>query len=185
MNIVDRIKNILLTPQSEFPTLKAEATDVAGLYKEYLIYIAALPAIGTLLSFGQFFGFGYRFKLAIIGYLVTLVSFYISAYIIDALAASFNSTKNQVNALKLVGYASAPSMVGQFFTFIPGIGWLLSLAGTIYSIYLFYLGLPVFMDTPQEKTVIYMVAAFLISIVVYVVLAAILFPIFGLSMMWR
>ncbi|MFQ5627465.1 MAG: Yip1 family protein [bacterium] len=185
MNIIDRIKNILMTPRSEFPTLKAEATDIAGLYKQYLVYIAALPAIGTIISFGAYWGFGYRFKLAIISYIVTLASFYISAFIIDALAPSFNSTKNQVNALKLVGYASTPSMVGQFFNFLPGIGWLISLAGAIYSIYLFYLGLPVFMDTPQEKTVFYMVVAFIVSLVVYMVLGALLFPIFGVSMMWR
>ena len=184
MPIIDRIKNILMVPKSEFPTLKAEATDVAGLYKEYLLYIAALPAIGTLLSFGAFWGFGYRRKLAIIGYVVTLASFYISAFIIDALAQSFNSTKDLTNSLKLVGYASTPSMVGRLFTFLPGIGWLLSLAGSIYSIYLFYLGLPVFMDTPPDKTVIYMIVAFLVSIVVYAVLAALLFPLFGLSMMW-
>lgn len=185
MNIFDRIKNILMAPKSEFPTLKAESIDVVGLYKQYLIYIAALPAIGTIISFGTYFGFGYRFKMAIISYIVMLVSFYISAFIIDALAPSFNSTKNQTNALKLVGYASTPSMVGQFFAFLPGIGWLLSLIGAIYSIYLFYLGLPVFMDTPQEKTIFYMVVAFVVSFVVYLVLGAILFPIFGLSMMWR
>lgn len=185
MSIFDRIKNILMAPKSEFPTLKAEQVDVADYYKSYLLYIAALPAIGTLLSFGAVWSFGYRLRLAIISYLVTLASFYISAFIINELSQTFKSTKSLINALKLVGYAATASMVGQLLAFLPGIGWLLSLAGSVYSIYLFYLGLPVFMDTPQEKTIVYMVVAFLVSLVVYSVLAALLFPIFGVSMMWR
>ncbi|MCA9742752.1 MAG: YIP1 family protein [Deferribacteres bacterium] len=185
MPIIDRIKNILMAPKSEFPTVKAEAVDIAGYYKSYLIYIAALPAIGTLLSFGAYWGFSYRLRLAIISYLVTLASFYISAFIINELAQTFQSTKSLINALKLVGYAATASMVGQLLAFLPGIGWLLSLAGSVYSIYLFYLGIPIFMDTPQEKTILYMVVAFLVSIVVYSILAAVLFPFFGVSLMWR
>ena len=185
MEIVNRIKGILLAPKAEFPKLKEEAVDIAGLYTQYLLIIAALPAVGTLLSGGEFISFGTRLKLAVVGYVITLVSFYVSAFVIDALAPSFNSTKNLTNALKLVGYASTPSMVGRLLAFLPGIGWLLGLAGAIYSIYLFYLGLPVFMETPQEKTIVYMIVAFLVSIVVYTILSFILLPFFGLSMMWR
>jgi hypothetical protein len=182
MNVVNRVKNILLAPKSEFPALKTESIDVAGYYKQYLIYVAALPAIGTIIFVEG--SFGERFGMAIVGYIVALAGFYISALIIDVLATSFSSTKSQIAALKLVGYAWTPSMLGQFFFFFPGIGWLIGLAGTLYSIYLFYLGLPVFMDTPQEKTVVYMIVAFIVSIVVYLILGGILSSVFGVSYMW-
>lgn len=185
MNFLIRVKSILVEPTVEFPKLREETIDIVQLYKSYLVLIAALPALGTLLGGSQFLSFGLRFKYAIVGYLITLGSFYVSALIIDALAPRFDSTKNVTNALKLVGYASTPLMMGRFLAFLPGIGWILSLAGLLYSIYQFYLGLPVFMDTPREKTVSFMVVSFLVSLAVYAVLGFVLLPFFGLTMIWR
>ena len=185
MNIVDRIKNILTTPQTEFAAIKAEPADIQQIYRDFLVIVAALPAIGTIISFGHPLGFGTRFKMAIAGYLIMLVSFYISAQIINYLAPKFSSSKNLGNALKLVGYSSTPYLVAGLLTFIGALGGLLVLAGGIYSIYLFYLGLPIFMETPRDRVVMYMVVAFVVSLLVYVVLSWLLFPLFGVSMMMQ
>lgn len=179
--ILDRIKNILLSPKSEFAAVKTDGATIQQVYKDYAIFVAALPAIGTILSFGSFLGFGMRFKMAVVSYLIMLGSFYVSAHIVNYLAPNFGSTKDLTHALKLVVYASTPSMVAGLFAFLGGLSGLLSLAGLIYGIYLFYLGMPIFMDTPSEKVITYMVAAFLVSLIVYFLLSWILLPIFGLS----
>jgi hypothetical protein len=128
-------------------------------------------------------GFGYSLRLAVTGYLVALASVYVSALIVDNLATNFRSAKNMNNAFKLVAYAWTPSLVAGLLSFLPGLGWLIGLAGALYSIYLFYLGLPVLMQTPQDKVIPYMVATAVVSIVVYVILGAILGVVFGVGLM--
>ena len=59
------------------------------------------------------------------------------------------------------------------FNLLPIIGFLVVLAGGIYSIYLFYLGLPVLMKTPPDKVVAYMIVAAVVIFVIYIVIGAI------------
>ena len=39
--VIDRVKNILLTPKTEWPVIAAENTTVADLYKNYIVILAA------------------------------------------------------------------------------------------------------------------------------------------------
>ena len=182
MNVVDRVKNILLNPKSEWETIKGESASIQQIYTRYLVIVAALPAVGQLLGMARF-GFGNSLRLAVTSYLVSLASVYVSALIVDNLANSFNSAKDMNQSFKLVAYALTPSYVAAVLAFLPGLGLLIGLAGAAYSVYIFYLGLPVLMRTPQDKVVPYMLAAFIVSIVVYFFLYAILGFIFGVSLL--
>jgi hypothetical protein len=184
MNVVDRAKNILLTPKSEWETIKGESAGIQQIYTQYLVIVAAFPAVGQLLGMARL-GFGNSLRLTVTSYLVSLASVYVSALIVDNLANSFSSTKDMKQAFKLVAYALTPSYVAAVLAFLPGLGWLVGLAGAAYSVYLFYLGLPVLMRTPQDKVIPYMLAAFIVSIVVYFFLFAILGFIFGVSLLGR
>ncbi len=50
--------------------------------------------------------------------------------------------------------------------FVPWIGALVALAGGIYSIYLFYLGLPTLMKCPQDQAIGYTVVCIIVAIVI-------------------
>ena len=45
MNIIQRAKEILLSPKQTWPVIEAESTDVSTLYTQYLMILAAIPAI--------------------------------------------------------------------------------------------------------------------------------------------
>jgi hypothetical protein len=182
MNVFNRVKNILLTPKSEWNTVSAETTNVQQIYMQYLVIVAALPVVGSLLSLARL-GFGYSLRLALTRYLVSLASVYISALIVDRLAPSFKSTPNMQNAFKLVAYGWTPILVAGVLSFVPGLGGLIGLVGALYGLYLFYLGLPILMKTPQNDVIPYMIAAFVVGIVVYFVLFAVLGVVLGIS--WR
>ncbi len=49
-DIVSRVKAILMTPKTEWPIIAAEATTVADLYKNYVIILAAIPAIAIFIA---------------------------------------------------------------------------------------------------------------------------------------
>ncbi len=142
--------------------------------------LAALPAIGTLvgfaLSFGpyRYFGMNYFLVTAIAGYIIGLGILYLMGIIANALSPSFDGTKNDLSAMKLVVYSATPMWIAGFFNFIPGIGFLFSLVGFGYAAYLLYLGSQAVMKVPENKAVGYTAVTIIIWVVLSLVVTAII-----------
>jgi hypothetical protein len=187
MALVDRVKNILLSPRTEWPVIDAEPATVASLYTGYIMPLAAIPvicqAIGMSL-FGitiPFVGTHYRTPIvgaltsAAVMYVFSLVAVFIVALIVDALAPTFGGTKNQVQALKVVAYSYTASWVGGIFSLLPALGIIGVLFG-LYSLYLLFLGLPVLMKSPPDKavgyTVVVVICAIIVTWVIFFVIGA-------------
>ncbi|NCT69142.1 MAG: YIP1 family protein [Rhodanobacteraceae bacterium] len=187
--VIARAKAILLTPKTEWPVIAGEPATVSDLYKNYIMILAAIPAVfgfikGTLIGYGAFgihvrTPFGSGLAAAIVGYALSLALVYVMALIIDALAPSFGGQKNPLQALKVTAYAYTASWVAGIGQIIPGLGWLIAIAGAVYGIYLFYLGLPVLMKAPQEKAAGYTAVSIIIAIVLGWILALIVGGIVG------
>ena len=85
MGIVDRVKAIITSPKSEWPVIAAETQDVGSIYKNYLIYLAAIGPIALFISmsiFGMSFGgvtirtgFFSGLMQAVVTFVLTLVMF--------------------------------------------------------------------------------------------------------------
>jgi hypothetical protein len=173
MSIIDRIKNIILTPKTEWPVIDVENETPVSLLTKYVIPLLIIGAVAAFIGYG-FIGIdAFFFKIkgvkwgawfAIRQLLSGIVGFFVATYVIDALAPSFSSEKNLGKSAQLVAYASTPSWVAAIFMIIPALS-LLSLLG-LYGIYLFYIGLPVLKKTPEDKRVAYMIVAALVIIVV-------------------
>ncbi len=177
MNIIERVKNILLTPKTEWEVINGETATSQSLLIGYVLPLAVVAAIGSLLKgllFGGFIGMKYFIIMAAIAFIASILSFFITVIIIDMLAPSFGSEKNMGKSAQLVAYSGTPSYIGGLLSFIPVIGWLVSLAAWAYGIYLMYLGIGPLKKTPEDKKVVYMVVAFLIMIVLYFVIVAVL-----------
>lgn len=179
MNIVDRVKNILLTPAKEWEVIKGETWTTTDLFTKYAIILAAIPAVAGLLGyslFGLSYGFG-TIKLgigtsltwAILTYILSLVGVFIVGFIIDALAPSFGSTKDMVASLKVAVFASTPAWVAGILNIFPTIGILVAIA-SIYGLVLLYMGLERVKSVPKEKMAGYFVVVLIAAILVYVII---------------
>jgi hypothetical protein len=177
MNLIERVKNILITPKTEWEVVNGETASPQSLLMSYVLPLSVVAAVGSLLKgllFGGIVGMKFFIITAVIAFIASVLSYYLSAIIIDMLAPSFASEKNMGKSAQLVAYSGTPSYVGALLSFIPVIGWLVSLAAWAYGIYLMYLGIGPLKKTPEDKKVVYMVVAFLIMIVLYFILVAIL-----------
>lgn len=184
-NLIERAKNILLEPSREWPVIAAESETVAGLYTRYILILAAIPVIagfikmsliGTSIPFtGATFrvGIGAGLATMVVQYGLSLVAAFLLSLIIDALAPSFGGQKDPVQALKTVAYAYTASWVAGVAVILPWVGWLIGLAGGIYSIYLMYLGLPATMHAPADKAAGYTAVTVLCAIVMGIVIGVI------------
>ncbi|MFZ3138876.1 MAG: Yip1 family protein [Thermodesulfovibrionales bacterium] len=179
MNIVDRIKGILLKPKQEWQTISGETTTIPELYKAYIIILAAIGPVASIIGMsivGISLPFVGSFRIpittsiasAVVHYILTLVGVYILALIIDALAPTFSGGKNINQAFKVATYSYTPGWLAGIFTIIPALS-ILSILG-LYGLYLLYLGLPVLMKSPQEKSLGYTVAVIVAAIIIFVVI---------------
>ena len=182
MDIVARVKAILMTPQTEWPVIAAEPSSVESIYREYVIYLAAIPVIagfiGTSLigisipiigtvRVGLFSGLiG-----GVVTYALQLAAVYVMALIIDYLAPQFGGQKNPLNAFKLAAFSMTALWLAGIFAIIPMLV-VLGIVG-LYSLYLFYVGLPVLMKSPQDKSLMYTGAVLVAGIVIGLVVGLI------------
>jgi Yip1 domain len=189
MGLIERTKNICLTPKTEWPVIEPEATDAKTLYTSYIMVLAAIPAVASLLSMsviGSFFGrigLGFAATAAIVGYVMSLVMVFVIAFIADVLAPSFDGQKNMSQALKLTAYSMTAAWLAGIFNIIPVLGWLFSLLGSLYSLYLFYLGSSVMMKVPEQKSLGYTVVIVIVAIVAGFIISGINGMVIGMGRM--
>ncbi len=177
MNLIERAKNILLTPKTEWDVINGETATTQSLLMGYVLPLSIVAAAGSLLKgllFAGGVGLKYFIVTAVIGFIASVVAFFITVIIVDMLAPSFGSEKNMGKSAQLVAYSGTASYIGGLLAFIPIIGWLISLAAWAYGVYLMYLGIGPLKKTPEDKKVVYMLVAFIIMVVLYFMLVAIL-----------
>ena len=183
MDLVARVKGILLDPKAEWPKIEGEPGDFGSLFSNYVMYVAAIPPvcafIGTsLLGFGPIhIGILGGLIYAVVTYVLTLVGVFVMAYIIDVLAGMFGAQRNFDNAMRVSAYAPTAAWVVGIFNLIPFLG-ILGILG-LYSLYLLHTGIAALMRPPADKAVLYTVAAVVCVIVLWVVIVSLPVMIFG------
>ncbi len=192
MAMVDRIKNILITPKAEWEVIAGETTANMDLVKSYVLPLAAIPAVagfvgGSLIGHSvPFLGGTYRVPMmagigmAIFGFVMAIVGVYILSFIVNALAPTFAAEKSDTQAFKVVVYSSTAGWLGGIFQMIPGLG-LLGVLASLYGVFLLYLGLPRLMKCPEDKAIGYTAVVVIVAIVVFVVFGAIAAVIGGIG----
>ena len=171
MNVVERVKKILLSPKEEWEVIKQETTTVKNLFTQYAVILAAIPAVAGLIGF-RGFGMGSSFNWAIVTYVLSLVSAFALGYIIDVLAPTFGTTKDITSSMKVSVYASTASWVGGIFNLIPFLSFVSFFAG-VYTLFLMYWGLKSIKEVPEDKMVGYFITVIVVSIVISLIIGAI------------
>lgn len=198
MTLVDRVKNLLITPKKEWLVIDTEAANPQTMLMSYVLPLAIFSALGSIISslLSSYSSSGFIW-VAVVAFITVVIGFYLSTYVIDMLAPSFDSEKNLGKSAQLVAYSNTPVWVAGFFSgllsiipFIgPVLGVLLSIAGWVYSVYIFYHGLGILKRTPESKKIVYMVVAYIVMIaiiaIVSAILGAIFFGVIGAGVMGR
>ena len=177
MNLVSRAKNIIMTPKQEWAVIDAEPLNVGELLTKYVLPLAAIGPIAafigtSIIGFGPFkVPFGTALTAAIMSFIFAVIGVFALAWVISMLAPNFGGEKNMPQAIKVAAYSATPQWIAGIFGLIPAL-MVLIIIGGIYSLYLFYLGLPILMKVPQEKAMVYTVVVIVAAIVLFMVIGA-------------
>src|SRR5579862_3266487 len=112
MALVDRVRNICLSPNTEWPVIAQEPTSPADLITGYVVPLAAIGAVAGFIGgsiVGRTLPFVGTFRTPILSGLVgavfmvamAVIGVYIVALIINALAPTFGGTQDSNQALKV------------------------------------------------------------------------------------
>jgi hypothetical protein len=167
MQLLTRIKGLILAPQTEWAKISEEETSVFDFYRNYIAILALLPPFASF--FGSWlFGFSYGSQgimhptfagglyRAFVQYLLSLPAFFIVAFVISAIAPHFEGKTDDRRALMLTAYSYTPVGLASLFGLIPGLRWLDVLG--FYGIYVFSVGLPTMTRVPKENLDVFTLA---------------------------
>jgi hypothetical protein len=174
MKLLERVKSIMLTPQTEWPVIEQEKSTASGLFINYVAVLAAIPEVAHFIGqslIGAYTPIASGFFRAIIAYLVSFAVVYLVAVVIDLFAPRFGGQRNFPGALKLSVYSHTPLWLAGIFLLVPGLNFLLILG--VYGVYLLWLGLPLFMRVPRDKALHYAVLVTACALIPAVVLTVV------------
>src|SRR4030042_158328 len=130
-DVYRRVRDIILNPSDTWIVIKNEETSMAGIYKEYLLVVVAVPALSRFLGWG-ILGIGSHFGKAIAWYSIMLLGLWGISKLVIYLAPNFGTGADDLSRLNLVVYSASPFLAAGVFFLIPLLG-VLTLGGMLYS----------------------------------------------------
>ncbi len=174
--LIARVKNILLSPKTEWPVIAAESSSAGAIYMGYVAPLVAIGVIATFIGHSMIglplvgrVGMVSGLAHAIISFALSFLGVFLIAWIVDLLAPSFGGQRDSLAALKVTVYSFTPGWVAGVLNLVPMLG-LLGIIAALYGLYLLYLGLPVLMRCPADKSVGYTVVTVICAIVMGIVI---------------
>jgi len=164
--LIARVKGMVLAPAQEWRAIQREPIELVPVFTRYVMILAAIPAIASMLllmAFGLFFA---AISTAIVSYILSLVAVVVTAKIVEILAPKFGGPVDSDAALKLAAFAPTVAWVAGGAIIVPILGSLVALIGAFYSLYTLYLGVPIVMRVPQEKALTFTLAVIGVAILV-------------------
>ncbi len=185
MSIVNRAKNILLNPSTEWQVIANEPATPMGLLTGYAIPIAGIAAIIGIIAallFGAALasiigapaaniGLVSAIISGIVGFILSMALVLVMGFLVAAIGPSFGGSSDATQGSKLIIYSGTAVWVASFFAIIPLIGLLVWIAGLFYACYLIAIGVGPIMGVPQDK----MAGITVVTLLVYLVGALIVF----------
>ena len=180
----DRVMRVIKLDKTVYAEVEADqtATSQAATVVAIVAVISAIGGgIGALVSYGDQ-GF-----VGVIGaFLIALLSSFIGWLVWSAVTyfvgtSLFGGEADLGEMLRVIGFAQAPQLLS-FFSFIPCVGALISLAGALLSLYTGFLAIQEGLDLDTGKTIATIVLGWIAALVVNLIIGAILGTIFGIGM---
>jgi hypothetical protein len=151
-------------PRVEWKSISDEKTDLTQFGLTRLIFFAAVPAISFLIGLTQVgwslsgadynkVAMGYAFLMAVAFYALIVVATLLMAYFTFAMERAFGTEASFERCFIFVTYTATPMYMAGLVGFLP-IVWLcmmVLMAAVFYSLYLLYIGIPIYMNIPEGK----------------------------------
>ena len=176
--LIGRVKNLLLSPGSEWEVIDREEVEPKRLAVRYVAPLAAIPALAIVLGLSvvgvQVQGDWHRAPIlgvaisAAVFFALSIAGVFFFAAIVDWLAPRFGATRNYRQAFKVSAYSITAAMVAGVIAIAPALQ-VFALMAAAYSLYLLFIGTPKVMHPAPASAVNYSIVTTLSAIAVALV----------------
>ncbi len=144
------------------------------------LYVGAylIAVILSLVTGGGLFFGSLSFGIAVFAIVWSLLWTFVIAVLFDWLSERFGGKRSFDAAYAVVGLAIVPAAAGTAIGPFPWIGWLISLAASIYSLMLAYRFLPLFLEIPEDNRVKHFALSIVAALIVNIIVSMAVGPLF-------
>ena len=167
--LIARVKNLLLSPRTEWDVIDREITTPKKLVVTYVAPLAAIPTIAFVIGLSVLGFQGARADPLLLSasaglfYALTIGSVFVFAWLINWLAPRFGAERSFQQAFKVAGYSLTAAMMAGIVTVIPALG-VFALLGATYSLYLLFIGAPKVMHAPERSALNYAIVSIIVAV---------------------
>lgn len=172
-NMLDRVVKAAMLDVEFFNEVEMDPS----LNQEALMVVVIVSIISGI---GSFIGgiMGGRFGAALLGLftavILGVVNYYIWAYLTHIIGSNlFNATSDPGEMLRVLGYASGPRALS-VLSFIPCIGWLVSLGGAVWALVAGFIGVREALDLDTTETLITVIIGWVAIMIINLIIGGIL-----------
>jgi hypothetical protein len=184
---MERARAMVLKPKETWEIIKKENLDAKQILINYALPLALVPAVCNLIAFtligirlpgGNLVRAPFLEALSggIIGYVLHVGGLLAGSWVASLLAPTFASKSDFNASVEIVAYSMTPVWLAGIFSLLPGLG-ILSILG-LYGVYLLALGLPVILETPENKVFWYTLAIVISGMAISFVLSLLVVGVF-------
>jgi Yip1 domain len=164
---------MIVRPAREWPVIGQEHSSARTLLFRYVLPMSLIPAIASFIGYGFVGANGLLFRIsglywgaamALDSLITSLSVYWLGFYFVDRMAPAFGARRDLGRSAELVAYAYTPAWIAGIFYLLPSLQELVVLG--LYSVYLFYLGIPFLKQTPDDQRVAYTISSAIVLIII-------------------
>jgi Yip1 domain len=173
MSLAARVTQMLFHPATEWRSIGEEKSTMRSILIGYVLPMSLIPAIASFIGYGFVGANGVLFRVSglywgtamAIDSLITSFSVYLlGTWFVDRMAPAFGANRELNRSAQLVAYAYTPAWLAGIFYLLPMLQELVVLG--LYSVYLFYLGIPVIKRMPDDQRIAFTISSAIVLIII-------------------
>lgn len=185
MLLIDRAKSILLQPRPTWREIAGEFTKPGELWGRYILPLASIGPLAVMACW-MIFGkpvlmtsltnpvpLSTAITRGVAEYVLVLMGVFVLMQILNTLAPTFGTQKNEMQALKAAAYSQTATWIGGLFGLIPAL-WPVKWIFFLYTLVLLFVGLPIVMKSPPSQSTGYAAVGTIAAFVVFLLIRAVL-----------
>jgi len=183
--MIHHVWGLFTHPDQEWQEIRGEEESISRLYLTHVLLLAAIPAVSAFIGTTQVgWSIGSRspvmltessaMTLTIMSYLAMLAGVAAMGAFIHWMARTYGANPSLTQCVVLAAYTATPLFVGGIAALYPHL-WLAMAVGTAaicYTVYLLYVGIPAFMNIPEDEGFMFSSSVLAVGLVVLVAMIA-------------
>ncbi|TDV42762.1 uncharacterized protein DUF1282 [Pseudomonas graminis] len=194
--MIHHVLGLFTHPDQEWQQIRGEDEESIGpMYLTHTLILAAIPAVSAYIGTTQvgwqigdqapvMLTSGSALWMALMSYVAMLAGVGVMGGFIHWMARTYDATPRLARCVAFATYTATPLFLGGLAALYPHmwLGMMVGLAAVCYTVYLLYVGLPVFMDVHPDEGFMFSSSVLAVGLVVLVAIMAFTVVLWGVGL---